>query len=82
MPFNRRDFLLGHWAKEIQSSEHAAQTENAAPLSGRLEELPSDFSPAMIKMQARIMGLNVEQVTDEEIERAVLNKLNEQKPEA
>lgn len=82
MSLNRRDFLLGHWAKEIPSSDNAAEPDAAAPLPGRLQELPSDFNPALIKMQARIMGLNVESMTDEEVERAVLDKLNEQIPPA
>lgn len=53
---------------------------NEQPPSEPLRELPSDFSPALLKMQARTLGLNVETMTDEEAARAVLAALNAQQP--
>lgn len=53
---------------------------NEQPPSEPLRELPSDFSPALLRMQARILGLNVDTMTDEEAAEAVLAVPNEQKP--
>lgn len=80
MHCNRRDFLTGHWAKETMSAVDEMPDRNEQPPSEPLRELPSDFSPALLRMQARILGLNVDTMTDEEAAEAVLAVLNEQKP--
>lgn len=80
MHCNRRSFLTGHWAKEKMSAVDERPDMNEQPPSEPLRELPSDFSPALLKMQARTLGLNVETMTDEEAARAVLAALNAQQP--
>ncbi len=80
MHCNRRNFFLGHWAKEKESAVDETPEMNEQPPLESLRELPSDFSPALLKMQARVLGLNVETMTDEEVAKAVLEALNAQKP--
>lgn len=53
---------------------------NEQPPLEPLRELPSDFSPSLLKVQARILGLNVDTMTDEEAAEAVLEAMNAQKP--
>ena len=71
---------MGHWAKEKMSAVDDKPEKNDQPPFETLREIPSDFSPALLKMQARVLGLNVEKMTDEEVAEAVLAALNAQKP--
>ncbi len=56
-------------------------SEKASVDSQRFE-LPSDFSPALLKKQAQLMGLNVDTMADEEIQKAVLVALSAQRPDS
>ncbi len=78
MTCTRRQLFQGRWSqKEVQSAAKTLKP-NAAE-SGTFSELPSDFGPAFLKMQAKLMGLDVEHLSSEEIADTVLAALNGQK---
>lgn len=73
MRCTRRDFFFGRWINSQQKKEEGNSVQP-------VRRLPSDFSPALLKMQAKQLGLDIEHSTQEEIEKIVLDTLYAQKP--
>lgn len=78
MRCDRRAFLQGRWLEE--PTEEAAGGCHDSPM----DQLPSDFTPALLRAQAKSLGLDVEAMTEEEVARAVLAAFRErmQRPES
>ncbi len=78
MKCTRRQLFTAHWQPQADEQPHLLQEESD---QGRMTQLPSDFSPALILAQAKLLNLDVENMTREEMAQAVLNALNAQRPE-
>lgn len=77
MTYTRRQFFQGRWLEKNQTENRGVgQSENSSAQS--IKELPSDFSPALLAMQAKLMGFSAENMTGDEMAAAVLDALNSQ----
>lgn len=80
MTISRRQLLRGQWLRSKTAETASAPGGKEAEQS--VHALPSDFTPAMLSMQAKAMGLSTEHMSREETEKAILDALNsQQRPE-
>ncbi|MDO4840024.1 MAG: apoptosis regulator Bcl-2 [Desulfovibrionaceae bacterium] len=75
---NRRDFLSGRFAFGKQESAPSSGFGSRGTEAGMM--LPPEFSPAMLKAQARQLGLDPDTMSEEEIALAVIKAMNAQRP--
>ena len=76
----RRQFFLGRWTKETADTDITPDAGGEpTPTAEPISELPTDFSPAMLKMQAQIMGLDLGSMSWEEAEQIVLAAFRSQR---
>jgi hypothetical protein len=74
--FSRRNFLRGAW----HAPPSPVAGETLFPQAGQgascaLAALPPEFSPAMLRLEGRRLGLPVEAMHEEELARAVLRAM-------
>ena len=77
---SRRQFFFGHWTKNDSRDARAEGESHEASETTIRKSLPSDFSPAMLKMQGRLMGLDVEHLTPEELSEIIADALYATRP--
>lgn len=75
---NRRDFLSGRFASGKQESAPSSGFGGSGTDAGMM--LPPEFSPGMLKSQARQLGLDPDSMSEEEIALAVIDAMNAQRP--
>ncbi|MCF0253074.1 MAG: hypothetical protein HUK26_01910 [Duodenibacillus sp.] len=81
MDCSRRAFLTCRWVAQ-QDSCGAGAPAREAPAAPAVQELPSDFSPALMRAQAQMMGLDADALSPAELSEAILKALNAQRPPA
>ncbi len=82
---SRRDLFRGRWHgdEEAREARETRETLDPGPFPEKATRpaLPPDFSPALIRAQARYgLGLDVDKMTPEEIEAAVAEAFWKQPP--
>ena len=80
---NRRDFLSGRFALRKQerapsSGFGGSGTDGSVFDAGMM--LPPEFSPAMLRAQARQLGLDPDTMSEDKIALAVIEAMNAQRP--
>ena len=85
---NRRDFLSGRFASAKQerapssgfggSGTDGSGTDCSVFDAGMM--LPPEFSPAMLRAQARQLGLDPDTMSEDKIALAVIEAMNAQRP--
>lgn len=85
---NRRDFLSGRFASAKQerapssgfggSGTDGSGTDCSVFDAGMM--LPPEFSPAMLRAQARQLGLDPDTMSEDKIAIAVIEAMNAQRP--
>lgn len=85
---NRRDFLSGRFALRKQeraplsgfggSGPDGSGTDGSVFDAGMM--LPPEFSPAMLRAQARQLGLDPDTMSEDKIALAVIEAMNAQRP--
>lgn len=71
---NRRDFFLGRW----HETEPRAETETSVGPSA--SSLPSDFSPALLRMEVARLGFDPDRLSAEEMEKLVKEAFEAKRP--
>ena len=85
---NRRDFLSGRFASAKQerapSSGFGGSGPDGSGTDGSVFDagmmLPPEFSPAMLRAQARQLGLDPDTMSEDKIALAVIEAMNAQRP--
>lgn len=85
---NRRDFLSGRFALRKQerapSSGFGGSGPDGSGTDGSVFDagmmLPPEFSPAMLRAQARQLGLDPDTMSEDKIALAVIEAMNAQRP--
>ena len=77
MNCNRRDFLFGKWNGGTESQ--SPKTSVAQSYSEDFA-LPSDFSPKMLRLEARRLGLDINQASEQEIRQKLLEVFHRHSP--
>ena len=78
MRLTRRQLLTAR----LHGRDGETHAEEGKEDAGRplLTELPPDFTPSLILAQAKMMKLDTENMSREELAKAVLDALNSQRP--
>ena len=75
---NRRDFLSGRFASAKQERAPLSGSDGSVFDAGMM--LPPEFSPAMLRAQARQLGLDPDSMSEDKIALAVIEAMNAQRP--
>lgn len=76
MRVSRRDFLHGLWSRGGSAGASGAEVEEGVP------DLPPEFTPAMRRAEAVRLGLDVEGMSEGELNAAILKAMRAGAPGA